>query len=228
MRRLTYTPGIDDNMSVVAEFTIPASAFAFGEALGTEPPVKVTLERLFPAGNRIVAYVWITESEFETFEDTVRERPYVHAFERIDSIDGSHQYRVEWDAGLEDLLAGIQRAEGVILQASGVETWTFQLRFPNHDRLEEFYSYVTDHDIDLDVDRVYVLADQSTGGPEFDLTLAQREALMQAVRRGYFKVPRDVTMGTIADDLGISNQAASERIRRGTDSILRAVLLGET
>jgi len=213
-------------MSVVAEFTIPARAFEFGRALNTDPPMKVSIDRLYRSKNEIVAYVWVSGGDIDVFRDTVERNEHVRNVSRIDTTDANGLYRVEWNGDLEDLLAGIDRTEGVILQASGVETWTFQLRFPNHDRLEDFYSFVTDADIDLDVDRVYVLAEESSDEPEFDLTLAQREALMQAVRRGYFEVPRRVTMSAIADDLGISNQAASERIRRGSDTILRTVLLG--
>jgi len=54
------------------------------------------------------------------------------------------------------------------------------------------------------------------------------EALVSAVERGYFEVPRGVTLGDIADDLGISQQAASERVRRGTNTVLRTVLLSRS
>jgi len=65
------------------------------------------------------------------------------------------------------------------------------------------------------------------GAPEseFELTDSQRESLFQAVRDGYFEVPRRTTLGDIGDKLGITEQTVSENLRRGADKVLKRALL---
>jgi predicted DNA binding protein len=46
-----------------------------------------------------------------------------------------------------------------------------------------------------------------------------------ALRRGYFATPSEVELADLADDLGISRQAVSNRIRRANEKILHKVLL---
>jgi predicted DNA binding protein len=56
------------------------------------------------------------------------------------------------------------------------------------------------------------------------VTPAQREALLAALDAGYFEVPRTTTLDAIASDLGVSDQAVSSRLRRGTGSLVRDTL----
>jgi predicted DNA binding protein len=81
-----------------------------------------------------------------------------------------------------------------------------------------------EHDIALELDRVYALEDLETGN-HYGLTDEQREALLAAVLGGYFGVPRGTTLGDVAAELDISRQAASERIRRGAHVVLSKTLL---
>ncbi len=214
-------------MSVVVEFMIPADAFAFGEALAIQPPLKIELERIVRNGESRIPYVWVSQGDFEEFEREVLQVESVTDLTLLDEVGDRRLYRVRWDGPEGDLIQGMEQTEGAILQASGASTWTFQLRFPNDERLSEFYAFVSGGDIALDVGDVFVLAEDAEGST-IDLTMEQREALTMAVRRGFYKVPRSITLAELAEDLGVSNQAASERIRRGTDGVLRPVLLGST
>lgn len=213
-------------MSVVAEFMIPAESFGFGTALSTDPPMKIVLERIVPSEDGPVPYIWVSSGDFDTFESTAGAADGISDLRLLDEIDDRRLYRVGWNPPFDDLLAAIEYAEGGILQASGASTWTFQLRFPNHDRLGAFYSFVAENDIGLNVDNVQVLAEGTGNGQDFELTMEQREALTLAVRRGFYQVPRGSTLAALADELGVSNQATSERIRRGSNRVLRSVLLG--
>lgn len=60
-----------------------------------------------------------------------------------------------------------------------------------------------------------------------DLTEDQRELLQNAVREGYFKVPREVTLVELAETHGLSDREASERIRHGLDVLVRDATLDE-
>ena len=60
------------------------------------------------------------------------------------------------------------------------------------------------------------------GGDGLALTPKQREALAVAIDRGYFDVPRRATLAEVAAELGVSDTAASQRIRRGCRELVRA------
>lgn len=213
-------------MSVVAEFMVPADSFAFGAAMRTEPPMKVELERIVPSESGSIPYIWVSSGDFDAFETTAKEADGVSGLRLLDEVEDRRLYRVGWEPAAADLLAAIEHAEGSILQASGANTWTIQLRFPTHDHLGRFYTFVAEHGLGLNIDNVQVLAEGSGNGQDFDLTMEQREALTLAVRRGFYQVPRGSTLAALAEELGVSNQATSERIRRGSNRILRSVLLG--
>jgi hypothetical protein len=53
-----------------------------------------------------------------------------------------------------------------------------------------------------------------------DLTRKQREAIVTALEAGYFDVPRETTLKSIADSIDISDTAVSYRLRRGLRTVL--------
>lgn len=53
------------------------------------------------------------------------------------------------------------------------------------------------------------------------ITRRQHEVLEAALRKGYFEVPREVTLAEFADELDVDTSTASTILRRGTGSILR-------
>jgi hypothetical protein len=61
-------------------------------------------------------------------------------------------------------------------------------------------------------------SDSSTG----TLTAAERETLRVALKKGYFEVPRAVSLVEVADALGRSDVEVSQEIRRGMETVLRA------
>jgi predicted DNA binding protein len=60
---------------------------------------------------------------------------------------------------------------------------------------------------------------------DYGLTAPQRQALLLAAEYGYYDVPRNGTLTDIAGELDISEQAASQRLRRGTRALLESTIL---
>jgi predicted DNA binding protein len=58
------------------------------------------------------------------------------------------------------------------------------------------------------------------------LTDRQRELLEIAVQQGYFEVPRNCTLATLAEGIGIDKSTASEVLRRGEARLLKWFLTG--
>lgn len=212
-------------MSVILEFSIDGEAFQLGTVLSGLPEMHLELERIVPTGNMIMPFVWATGDDHGAFEENVRNHPSVKEFLVLDRIGDSGLYRIEWENAPTDLIEGIAEADAVVLQAHGNERWVFRLRFIDHDRLSRFHNYVIEHDTTIHIERTYTLTEENERGYRFDLSSEQREALVLALQRGYFATPSEASLDELADELGISRQALSKRIRRGNEKVLRRILL---
>ncbi|WP_458205488.1 helix-turn-helix domain-containing protein [Haladaptatus sp. NG-SE-30] len=209
-------------MSVTADLTISGEQFALGTALLTDTDVHVELERVVPASQQVLPFFWATGTEFESFEREVETSPHVENLVLLDQVGDRILYRAEWGSEVESFIHGIVAVGATILEAHSNDEWRFRLRFDDHEDLSDFNDYCDDHDIQYRLDRV--LTDTDVDHQEFGLTDEQREALVLAVERGYFDVPRGVTLGDLADEFDISQQALSERVRRAAGNVLRTVL----
>lgn len=206
-------------MTVIAEFSIDADEFVLGKVLRGSGARTVEIERVIPATRRVMPYIWVEVEESAPFERLVEESPNVVDIARLDRIDGRSLYRVDWDERVQSLIYGMAATEATILEASGGQEWQFRIRFADHENLREFNEYCRTNGIEFRLRRVYTLADEADDDA-LGLTEQQREALQAAFEQGYFEVPRRATLSDLADTLGISQQATSERIRRGVSQVL--------
>jgi hypothetical protein len=211
-------------MAVVAEFTIASSEFILGQILARDPRTHIEMERVVPASGRIMPYLWVYGSDFAEFERAVESSEYVQSITALDSVGDSTLYRVEWEEPVESLIYGMAETNATILEAKGNEKWLFRLRFADHSNLSDFNKFCQKHGIVFKLNRVYTLDQEQRDRHVFDLTEAQQRALMAAVEDGYFEVPRRTTLGQLGERLGISQQSASENVRRGADAVLKGVL----
>jgi predicted DNA binding protein len=212
-------------MSIIAEFTIPSAEFVFGDVFTEAPDTSIELERIVPATGSMMPYFWVKCTDHEGIERVIRTHPAIRDLTRLDYVDDYALYRATWDEDCHDLLGGIGESEGVILEAYSNDRWFFRLRFPNHDKLAGFYNYCTEHSISLHLGRVYTLSERAAEGRQFGLTPEQREALVLALNHGYFDTPSEVSLSELGDELGISQQAMSKRVRGGTKRVLTKALL---
>ncbi|MFP8955355.1 helix-turn-helix domain-containing protein [Natrialbaceae archaeon A-CW3] len=212
-------------MSVILDFTIDGEQFKLGEVLSDPEPMHFELERIVPTGDMTMPFVWATGENHDAFEEAVQTHPAVSEFLALDFVGDSALYRVEWHDDPTDLIEGIAMADAVVLEAQGNRQWRFRLRFPNHDKLSGFHNFILEHGIPIHIDRTYTLSETTERGHRFDLSHEQREALILAIKRGYFATPRETSLEDIATELEISEQAVSNRIRRGNEKILHQVLL---
>lgn len=200
-------------MATVMEFTMPADALPLGAVFGALPEVTVELERLVPNETPVVPYVWVrgaaaedvTES-FEAFGDGV-------SVELVDHVDGESLLRAKWDEGF-GVLDALAASNVVALSAVGRQGgWTFEVRGESHDAVSNFQERCDARDIPISITAVHAL--HSAQGNNHELTQTQREALRLAYERGYFDSPRRASLDEIANELGITQQSLSSRLRRG-------------
>lgn len=203
-------------MSVIAEFTLRHPGLPLMDALdGTG--IEFHVEQATAADpDRPVLFLWASGGDFDQFEANVPDDDSVSDFEVIDREDSRRLYRVHVsdDAALS-LYPLDERLEASRLDVrSGEDGIHARLRFPDRESLSEYRPHLEAKDVDVILRRVYGESDPEFGG-EYGLSPKQRDALETAAEAGYFEVPRDVSLADVAEDLGVSTQAASERIRRG-------------
>ncbi|MDS0298273.1 helix-turn-helix domain-containing protein [Halogeometricum sp. S1BR25-6] len=213
-------------MSVVLEFTLPSDSFPFGRSTSGDPSVRVQLERLVPLKESRIPFLWATGKAFDQFEQHLRDSAVVEHLEAVTRLGESVLYYVEWDTDKETFLNGLSEHDGAIMDAHGDSEWSFTVRFRSHADLTRFHQFYQAHNYPVHIDRVYAPDEASRTEYGFGLTPEQREALTMAVQEGYFSVPRETKLDEIADQLGISRQATSERVRRGAETVLRKSLIG--
>lgn len=118
------------------------------------------------------------------------------------------------------LFERVHAANGDILAANAEEdTWRFQLRFPNERAASEFYR--ADGALARELNILSVSGDFDDESSRLGTpSEKQQAALKLAFELGYFEVPRRTTLEDVAHQLGISDTALSQRLRRGMNQLL--------
>jgi predicted DNA binding protein len=221
--------GDDDySMAVIAEFRVPAETFLLADALAATPEMHVEVRRVVADGDEeVTPYFWAWGGDFDAFEAGLTDDETVSDVGTLEaSEDDERVYRVSWryEGHGEGVVYAITDAGATILDAtaSGTE-WELRLLFPDDDALSSFHEFCDDRGLSFDVTQLFHPHDPEDLG-QIDVTPDQREALLAAHDAGYFAVPREVTLADVADDLGISESAASARLRRGHANLVRSTL----
>ena len=215
-------------MSVIVELTIPSAAFELGRILRVEGGTQITLETMVPLGGKPTPFVRIRNDARETFERSVGDHPSVNDIKLVNTHDGETLYALDWDPSEGSLLRKILDLDAVLLNATGgADTWGLELRFPSHEALSAFQEFYIEEDIEVSIGRIYNPT-KPDAGPWYGLTPPQRETLADAVDAGYYSLPRQISTQELADTFDISDQAVTERLRRGISTLVRNTLLIES
>lgn len=215
-------------MTVVVDFTVPADAFFLGRVLSVDPGYTITLIELVPIGEGAVPYFWVENHErgFAAFEERVRSHELVSTLTALDTHQNRIMYRIEWVEDVDGLIDEL-RSLGVSLQSAegSTDRWRFRALFDGHGTLSAFREYCVDREIPLAVERVYNPTPPDDE-PPYGLTGDQFEAMRLAFDEGYFEIPRQTTLTELGEELGISRQAVSNRLRRGMAQLFVQTIVG--
>jgi hypothetical protein len=211
-------------MSVIAELEIKGD-FVLSELLTELPDVPVQLERVVPAGERTIPLIWIHAADPEPAEQTLRDHWFVESLTRLDTFEDRALYSIEWTEEPNSVFEKLRTHRADLLDAVGVgESWTLDLRFPTHDALSAFHSHCRDADLPITINRIYRPSDIEAEA-RYGMSDVQYDTLLQALEQGFFDVPRKVTTAELATQQGVSDQAITERIRRGLTNILTQIFV---
>lgn len=215
-------------MTVCATVTVSPTKFVLARTLMSGERLRIELEPIVSLSAPLSPYLWASSSDSEQIEDRIRGDADVADIETIDRINGGALLVTEWEIDDNDLINVLLASGGSCLSAVGTtEGWELTLRFPHRESLADCYRGCEKNDIDISVRSIHDSGWVTDHGTESVLTLPQREALLYALEGGYFEVPREITLQELAEQLGISDTAASQRLRRGIEKLLVEFVSGE-
>lgn len=211
-------------MSVVGGFTIPTDAFALEDALAAVPEMTIEADRLAShSPKEVFPFLWARGGDFDRFSRALEDDSSVVAADIVDETDDEVLYRLEWDDAFRDLVHEMIDHHAVIIEATACDDqWNLRLRFAEEEMVSSFQRYFRERGHDFEVNHLSHPSEPRQR--EFGLTSEQYEALVTAVREGYFTIPRTASVEELGETLGISASAVSQRIRRGTETLVRSGL----
>lgn len=202
-------------MAIRVDVSAPTNAFTLEWKLVFEahPSARVEFQPYIPLDGEFLPLMWVYHEEAAEIEATLRDLSGIDSITRFRETAEATLFEVSWTAEAGSLHDGIQTMECYLVEAVGTaDEWTLQVYFHERDELVNFNQFFLDHGIPLTITRIEEA--NLSPDPEF-LSREQRQAVNLAHRHGYFEVPRECTLGDLAEEAGISTSAFSERLRRG-------------
>mgnify|MGYP006273970441 FL=1 len=103
-------------MAVLVDLEIAAEAFDLGR-ITVGDDVHISLDRIVPLTAEVMPFFWAEGTDFEAFEQRVREVPLVDSLEPITRLDGQVLYRVQWSEDAHDFTALLVESGATVLEA---------------------------------------------------------------------------------------------------------------
>lgn len=206
-------------MSVLAEIDLDTDRLACADALTAVPTVEFDLEREFETASPTpVVFMWARADPetLDRFERALDDDATVTDVTQLSDRGEQRLYRMRLTGEAPVTTAPVWVEMGAVRLGMRYLDghWRTRMRFPDRETLREFRAFCEREDLGF---RLYRLCedDGREGVPGDGLTDCQREALRLAADRGYFDLPRRTSLADLAAELDISDQAVSERLRRG-------------
>ncbi|WP_254532735.1 helix-turn-helix domain-containing protein [Natrinema gelatinilyticum] len=222
-------------MSILTEFTVPADEFVLADTLTVAPEIRIEIKRVVGGESHVTPYFWAFGEDLTNFEQALRDDDMVREVLTLeeqeeqagrDEEEEERFYRVTWEMSVPNLITAVSDAKATVLEAASVDgdDWEVKILFPNEESLSGFWDYCLENEFSFQPQRVY-RPENPEERAEYGVTPDQQEALEAAYHAGYFDVPRDRTLTELADNLDISRNALSARLRRGHRNLLSNTLI---
>jgi predicted DNA binding protein len=212
-------------MSTIAEIQFPAVEFALAETLSDVPHLEFETVRVVAHDtDRVLPLVWAQTDDTDALDDALDDDPTVENVRLLADLTDERLYRMDWVGNVETIVHALLEHDGTVLNASGrADGWHLRILFPDRDSLSATHDFATDNDISFSLQSV---ADLSEGrGNQFALTEHQHQALLVAYEQGYYDIPQGVTTDDLAEEIGVSQQAVSQRLHRAYSNLIENTLV---
>lgn len=212
-------------MSIFGEFRVPARALALSETFDVEPETVVRIDRVVASDREFLTpYFTVSGVSNADFEAAAASDGSIDSLQRV--LDGKigTMYRTSWGTSVESLVREYTNEGTSILKARGTAgAWVLRIRFDDHAQIGDFTGHLRDRGFSFDLVRLHEMTYAQTGS-QFGLTPKQHEALVTAWQMGFFELPRQTSMAAVAEELDITAQSLSDRLRRAQHTLIGDVL----
>ncbi|WP_306056540.1 helix-turn-helix domain-containing protein [Natronococcus wangiae] len=183
---------------------------------------KLYIEEVYRAETGATKLVfWADGDEFERFEGALDADRSVDEYSLLEELADERLYSAaltEW--GAERLTYPAAASYDIaFLEITVTGDTRIRARVPSRDALFAYRESCREREVPFRLQRIYRETASESG--QYGLSDGQQEALLAALEAGYFDVPREATLSSIAERLEISDQALSARLRRGHANLLR-------
>lgn len=209
---------------IVAEVRLEHPDLLLGPTLRRTPDATVEPEyRTTIDDGRTVVFCRVSAPAYEAFEDGLAADPTVRDPVLIDCYPDRRVYRLELTERTITYVGKTAELGGRVLDvASGRDGWVVRLRLPEREDLVSFNDFCKENEISFQVNHLRTAEDEAPA--LIGLTPKQQELLSVAFEEGYFDVPRGISQDELADRLGVSKSAVSQRLRRAIARLCDASL----
>ncbi|WP_226006359.1 helix-turn-helix domain-containing protein [Natrinema salinisoli] len=207
-------------MTSIADIEIPADGTGTGELFEAVPSLTCEMERVIASSGHGLWLSGPSQSEIETALD---ETGSIGAYSQISSDEDRWLYDIQFEPDTVDPFEIVLEEGGTVLSASASNgKWLLSVRVVDRDSVSSLYDRLDDNDATPTIVRLFDLAEETHS--QCGLTTRQYETLVAAIDHGYFEIPREVSMQELSEELGISHQALSERLRRAYRALVTSEL----
>lgn len=194
-------------------------------ALARAPATTVQYEEQYQTSDGITLLFWAEGGDHTAFERGLTTDPTVTNLVQLAETQERRLYRVNFTPTGEEVATFPEWREldiSLLDATATYEHWDVQMRVPDRDALHQYREACTERVLDFRLKAIYEESAETKAGTQ--LTDCQRTTLTTARELGYFEIPRRASLADVADQCGVSSQAASERLRRGTATLVDMVL----
>ncbi|WP_265111454.1 helix-turn-helix domain-containing protein [Halosolutus halophilus] len=207
-------------MTSIADIEIPADGTGMGELFESIPSLTCEMERVIASKGH---GLWLAGASQSEIEDGLDEASAIGDFALISEDEDRWLYDIEFDPETLDIFEVVLEEDGTVLSASASNgTWLLSIRFTDREGVSSLYDRLVDQDVTPTIVRLFDMTEESHS--QCGLTSRQYETLVAAIDHGYFEIPREVSMQELSEELDISHQALSERLRRAYRALVTSEL----
>lgn len=191
---------------------------SYRDLLNEVPQIQLTLKQMVACDPETVSLTFCAENgDPDTIKNILQKSELLSDVAVLDNQNnGQTLYQVQLPATKTTYWKWTE-LRGVLLDGVGTEEgWTIRMRFPTREAVFAYRDHCEEQEIPFRLESIKTAEIPQ----ENNLTAPQSQVLEAAIQDGYFNIPRDTSIGALATRFDISDQAASERLRRALSNVL--------